>query len=111
MENEQWCRYPQNIPDGTFQDARHVKQCFEDDDLFDENDINVRLTDIIDNGMRSWPAHNFWLELMLAECKRTLYDDSEQLWDGIKRQPDALATRHIRLMCVENSEHILLEID
>lgn len=53
MEREAWRRYPQ-ISDDVCLDPRLVDQRFEDDDndLFEEDKINVRVTDVVNEGER-----------------------------------------------------------
>lgn len=51
MEDEAWRKYPQ-ISDDVCLDQRLVDQRFEDDDndLFEEDETNVRVTDVVDKG-------------------------------------------------------------
>lgn len=52
MGDEPWRNYPQTAPDEICLDTRLVDERFEDEenDLFEDEDINVRLTDVIDGG-------------------------------------------------------------
>lgn len=83
MGDEAWQRYPQTFPDDLCLDARLVDQRFEDEDndLFEEDDINVRVTDVVDKIPTT-----------------TLYDDDLELWKAI--QQDSVAGRHVRIISI-----------
>ncbi|TLD24526.1 hypothetical protein E2P81_ATG11862 [Venturia nashicola] len=90
MGDEPWRRYPRSAPDGICLDARLVNRHFEDDDndLFEEDDINIRLTDVVD----SLP-------------KTTLYNNGDRFWEAIQQQP--ATGRHVRLISIYSKRTIL----
>ncbi|QDS67852.1 hypothetical protein FKW77_007579 [Venturia effusa] len=70
MQDGDWRKYPQSLS-AVCVNQRLVDQRFEDvdNDLFEEDEINVRVTDVLDQVLTT-----------------TLYDDGDKLWKAIRQR-------------------------
>jgi hypothetical protein len=98
-----WESYPENWSrdDGISLNATELLRRLKDPDGIyfldeDEEEVNVRVTDVDDGMFGAYPDCDMGVDSSIARAVSELYDDAEKLWDAVDQKPDERS--RIRIM-------------